>query len=104
MPRSSTPSSRKRAENTVAGRGRGGRPGACPSDSSPRKESPMHAPVRTLLLSCPAVVLALLAAPAGAAEPAAVPRYRLQVGQELVYSGSSTFKYTNGQLNDRSSW
>jgi peroxiredoxin len=33
-----------------------------------------------------------------------LPRYRLQVGQELIYSGQSEFKYQNGQYGNKDSW
>ena len=53
------------------------------------------------------MVLVLLAG----AEPAIaddasdpVPRYRLKVGQELKYHGSSDFKYDNGSLGNESDW
>src|SRR5262245_33419745 len=50
------------------------------------------------------VVLALPRA--GAADsPFPLPRYRLQVGQELLYSGSSEFKYKDGrQRTEKSTW
>jgi peroxiredoxin len=53
----------------------------------------------------PSLLLGLLAAPAAAAGPAGkVPRYRLQVGQELTYRGSDEFKYDRGRLLTRTSW
>ncbi len=40
-----------------------------------------------------------------AAEPETpLPRYRLEVGQELIYQGGSLFKYESGAFDDRSSW
>jgi len=51
--------------------------------------------------------LALLAAigPAMADEAASpVPRYRLKVGQELKYHGSSDFKYESGSLGSETDW
>ncbi len=36
--------------------------------------------------------------------PSTPPRYRLQVGQELVYSGWDEFKYTDGKIINRDSW
>jgi len=47
----------------------------------------------SLSLSLLAVLMAL---PARSAEPQSPPRYRLEVGQEVVYEGSSRFKYQNG--------
>src|SRR5262245_4468424 len=42
---------------------------------------------------------------AGAADaPFPLPRYRLQVGQELLYSGSSEMKYEGGQHAEKSTW
>jgi thiol-disulfide isomerase/thioredoxin len=38
----------------------------------------------------------LMAAPARSAEPQQPPRYRLEVGQQLIYEGASRFKYQNG--------
>ena len=38
----------------------------------------------------------LMVIPARSAEAQPPPRYRLEVGQELVYEGSSQFKYQNG--------
>src|SRR6266487_1358015 len=38
----------------------------------------------------------LMVIPARSAEPQPPPRYRLEIGQELVYEGSSRFKYQNG--------
>jgi len=45
----------------------------------------------------------LVAAQATGAPPE-LPRYRLQVGQELQYAGKSEFKYDNGQHNTDSTW
>ena len=33
-----------------------------------------------------------------------LPRYRLKVGQELKYHGTSDFKYENGSLKDQTDW
>src|SRR5262245_14276808 len=42
---------------------------------------------------------------AGAANsPFLLPRYRLQVGQELIYSGSSESKFEGGQSTEKSTW
>lgn len=50
-------------------------------------------------------VLGLGAMLAGAAEPATpLPRYRLQLGQELVYRVKDEFKYQNGSLLTDVSW
>src|SRR5690349_10548553 len=39
---------------------------------------------------------------AASAEP--LPRYRLQVGQELAYRGSDEFKYERGRFVTRETW
>jgi hypothetical protein len=54
-------------------------------------------------------VLALVAAPAAlltAGEPALteVPRYRLEVGQELVCRGSGEFQYESGKFDTGDTW
>src|SRR5262249_20783393 len=42
---------------------------------------------------------------AGAADsPVPLSRYRFQVGQELLYSGSSEFRYEGGQSAEKSTW
>jgi thiol-disulfide isomerase/thioredoxin len=52
-----------------------------------------------------ALLLCACAGRGDAAEPAGkLPRYHLQVGQELVYSGSSTFKHQSGQFTDKDTW
>jgi len=54
---------------------------------------------------CPALALLGLFAPAGAGEAADdLPRYRLKVGQELKYYGTSDFKYENGSLGYKNDW
>lgn len=62
----------------------------------------MQAHVRTVATSCLAALV--LAVPAAAADPAAVPRYHLKVGQELIYRGDGAFKFQGGQHNGRSTW
>jgi hypothetical protein len=49
-----------------------------------------HLPISLVLFS------SLTTIPARSAEPQPPPRYRLEVGQQLVYEGSSRFKYQNG--------
>ena len=52
-----------------------------------------HDPLPSLSLGLLALLIAI---PVSAAEPQAPPRYRLEVGQQLSYEGSSRFKYQNG--------
>ncbi|MDR3638770.1 MAG: TlpA disulfide reductase family protein [Isosphaeraceae bacterium] len=52
-----------------------------------------------------ALALLGLVAPAGADETTgALPRYRLKVGQELKYHGTSDFKYENGSFGYKTDW
>lgn len=65
--------------------------------------------VRNSLSDIAGLVLALVAAPAAlltAGEPALteVPRYRLEVGQELVYRGSGEFQYESGNFVTGDTW
>lgn len=53
------------------------------------------------LATIPLVLGVLCRAPARAADPPELPRYRLQVGQELEYRGSDRFDYENGSLDYR---
>src|ERR1041384_3506076 len=57
--------------------------------------SPAMNPIILLLLLL-GLLAALIAMPDHSSEPQAPPRYRLEVGQELIYEGSSRFKFQNG--------
>lgn len=60
---------------------------------------------RTLCILSPALALLALPVPARADDAAtAVPRYRLKVGQELKYRGTSEFNYETGSHNSRTDW
>ncbi|MGO9467901.1 MAG: TlpA family protein disulfide reductase [Isosphaeraceae bacterium] len=58
----------------------------------------------TYVLSAMIGVLGPLAAACGAAGLDEVPRYRLSVGQELKYHGTSDFKYQDGLLAYQDDW
>jgi thiol-disulfide isomerase/thioredoxin len=57
-------------------------------------------------------MIALMVAPLSAVraddkttgETATLPRYRLEVGQELVFQGSGQFKYVNSTLSEQVTW
>jgi thiol-disulfide isomerase/thioredoxin len=49
-----------------------------------------------LLPLSPGLFALLMTIPALSAEPPSPPRYQLKVGQQLIYQGSSLFKYQNG--------
>jgi peroxiredoxin len=49
-------------------------------------------------------VIALVATASAAGGSDEMPRYRLQVGQELKYQGKSEFKYDNGSLGHQNDW
>jgi len=60
-------------------------------------------PLRTTALAL--LLGGALLLPADAGEKAGdLPRYQLQVGQELVYEGSSQFKHTKGTLDSTNSF
>jgi hypothetical protein len=72
-----------------------------------KKEHPMNPRRFQTAIELASVLLGgVLSLPlTGAAEsPFALPRYRLQVGQELIYSSSREFKYEGGQSVEKSTW
>jgi thiol-disulfide isomerase/thioredoxin len=59
---------------------------------------------------CAAMIISMLVRPVllfaneTAAPEGKLPRYKLKLGQELHYSGASTFKYENGSFDSSSDW
>jgi peroxiredoxin len=56
------------------------------------------------VFSVMSAALGLLASARGAVGTDELPRYRLKVGQEFKYQGSSDFKYDNGSLGHQTEW
>ena len=56
------------------------------------------------VFSAMTAILALVTTACAAGGSDELPRYRLQVGQELKYLGKSAFKYDNGSLAYQNDW
>jgi thiol-disulfide isomerase/thioredoxin len=68
------------------------------------------AKIQGAMILCAAVMISMCRVPAGsfadeaAAPEGELPRYELKLGQELHYSGTSTFKYDSGSFDSSSDW
>src|SRR5258708_11611785 len=67
-------------------------------------EKPVSVARKWLLLSAIASGCFGSLSPAAGIADDSTPRYRLKVGQELVYDGDSEWKYDNGKFLDHDSW